>query len=149
MVFLTTNTWQRNRYNNEHSIFVLEVHIVTKMAGRSLTSDSSEVVRYRGSIWQLCFDPLPLSFVLYLPPYRNAVGLLDLDGLGQRESVRYDVAMWSLSPRVFIATLFCADLSNVDATDDLAIALLLLRLRIFQRVDSRFEVLQVFETSGF
>ena len=135
MVFLTTNTWQRNRYNNEHSIFVLEVHIVTKMAGRSLTSDSSEVVRYRGSIWQLCFDPLPLSFVLYLPPYTNGVGLLDLDGLGQRKSVRDDVAMWSYGPRVPIAIFGRADLSNVYATDDLAIALLLVLLRILQVVD--------------
>ena len=135
MVFLTTNTWQRNRYNNEHSIFVLEVHIVTKMAGRSLTSDWSEVVFDRGVIWKLCFDPLSLSFILYPPPHAHGERLLDLDGLGQRKSVRDDVAMWSFGPRVPIAIFGRADLSNVYATDDLAMALLLVLLRILQVVD--------------
>ena len=97
-------------------------------------------------IWQLCLDQFLLILVLDCPPHRCGIRLSDRDGLCQCTRVRYDVTFWPFGPRVRVALLWLANLRDKDGTDELAVALLLLFLRILQLVDfqlERFEPLKI------
>ena len=92
---------------------------------------------------------IALLLALDRPSHRDGARLPDQDGLGQRETVRDDVAIWPFSPRVPVAILWLPDRDDVNASDDVTIALVLLFRRILQGIDLRFELLQALEIPGF